>query len=174
MPLQSIACHLYEPDGASLSTATCLFDDTPAPLDAPPQSLPPVTVLTALDRPGRVVERCLLGPVGTVWLHLRDETGTLLPAEVEQVFFDPAAGRCCAVRLTHAPLPETSAVPETGPPSALTNQWRRFITATEARYAAVLAAQGVPCLHHTPAELETVARLVAATGLTPPHSAHDG
>src|SRR5215211_8763599 len=150
MSPRAIACHLYEPDGAPLSAATCLLDDAPAPA-APPAAASPTVVLTALDRPGRVVERCLVGPARAVWLHLRD--GTLLPGRLERVFYEPARGRSCAVRLLW-PAPPGAEAP--------TARWRGFIRAAEARHAADAARRGESFGLHTPAELEAVARQAAA------------
>jgi hypothetical protein len=60
-------------------------------------------VVTVLDRPGRLVQRCVLGNLRRVWVHLRD--GSLLVAEVERVSLAPTQGRTCALRL--APLVPT-------------------------------------------------------------------
>ena len=107
MPLPSIVCYLYEPDGTLISAATQLFepDHAEPTTNIPAEPAPPQVVATGLDHAGRLVNRCLLGPTRTLWLQLRD--GALLPAQVERVFFDPdpTHGRSCVLRLTSTDLP---------------------------------------------------------------------
>jgi hypothetical protein len=57
-----------------------------------------VVLIGALNRPGLVVQRCLLGGVRRV--HIRFDDGRSLPATVEQVFLHPAFGRVCQARLS--------------------------------------------------------------------------
>ena len=105
MSTESVACFLYEPDGTPLAQGTCDWNVVDTLRDG---------LAIVLDQPGRVIQRCLLGDVRRVWVHLRD--GALLPTRVERIFFDPKRGRVCALRVesraadarstTHsAPLP---------------------------------------------------------------------
>ena len=87
MSTQTIACFLYEPDGTPLAPGVCHREVADDLRDA---------LAIVLDRPGRVIQRCLLGDVRRVWVHLRD--GALLPTQVERIFFDPTRGRVCALR----------------------------------------------------------------------------
>ena len=95
MITQRVACHVYEPDGTLLTAGSCY------PGDAVDNE--PVLILTPTLR-GRVVHRCLLGTVRTVWVHLAD--GTLLPARVKRVYFDENQGRICVLAIGHAPRTE--------------------------------------------------------------------
>ena len=51
--------------------------------------------VTALDRPGAVVQRCVLGALTTVVLQLAD--GEQLTARIERVDFDNREGRTCVL-----------------------------------------------------------------------------
>ena len=51
--------------------------------------------VTALDRPGAVVQRCVLGALTTVGLQLAG--GEPLTARIERVDFDRDAGRTCVL-----------------------------------------------------------------------------
>ena len=82
-------CRIDEPDGTPLASGTAELEPSTA-----------TARIVALDRPGQLVQRCLLGGLRRVRLHLGD--GACAPAEIERVFFDPAAGRCCTVRLGEA------------------------------------------------------------------------
>jgi hypothetical protein len=93
MIADAVACYLYEPDGTLVVSG----------LFSAPSGRAGEALLTMLDRPGRLVQRCLLGPVRSVWLHLAD--GTLLGAHVERVFFDPTAGRSAHLRLVSVAAP---------------------------------------------------------------------
>jgi hypothetical protein len=87
-----ITAGLLRPDGAHIATA----------------------LVTALDQPHMVLERCLFGGVRDVQVQI-DDDGTI-PAAVDRVFLHPQFGRVCALRLTDlpavrvAPLVEVTAV----------------------------------------------------------------
>lgn len=87
--IETVACWLYEPDGALLSAGLVQRWD--------PGAACRVRVV-GLDWPGQVIQRCLVGDVREVCLEL--EWGTRLPARVEEVRFDPALGRTCELHLT--------------------------------------------------------------------------
>jgi hypothetical protein len=53
--------------------------------------------VTALDRPGAFVQRCVLGSRSTLVLELAD--GDRTAAAVESTAFDPAVGRSCLLTL---------------------------------------------------------------------------
>ncbi len=91
MSEQTMACYLYERDGTLLAVGNCRLACAPHAHG---------TLTTVLDRPGRVIQRCLLGEVHEAWLQLRD--GALLPVHVERVFFDPECGRTCVLRVEDA------------------------------------------------------------------------
>ena len=91
MPARDITCYLFEPDGTLLTVGTARLRAALGAGEA---------LVTALDQPGRLVQRCLLGNLQHVWVQLKD--GALLPARVERVFFDPAAGRSCALHIAAA------------------------------------------------------------------------
>jgi len=86
---EPLLCSLAEPDGTILATARCSFR---------PQRRPREAIVTIVDRPGRVVSRCLLGHVRALVLQL--PTGEVLHADLLQVSFDPRQGRTLLVRLT--------------------------------------------------------------------------
>ena len=54
------------------------------------------TLELTLSRPGRLLQRCLVGGGRDVWLQ--SPGGELFPARVERLFFDPQAGRICLLR----------------------------------------------------------------------------
>ena len=88
MAARAMTCMLYEPDGAALTSGTCTVGDA-----RPPSELR----IRDLGAPGRLVQRCLAGPVRRVWLHLHD--GRLARAEIARVSFDSAHGRSCVLRM---------------------------------------------------------------------------
>ncbi len=88
---RTVACDLYEPDGTPLSAGTARLRPALAAWEA---------VVTALDRPGQVVQRCLLG--GVQELHVRLDGAAPLTARVERVSYDPTLGRTCTLRLEPA------------------------------------------------------------------------
>jgi hypothetical protein len=83
---QSIACRLEEPDGTPLAAGLARMQE--ASREA---------LITALDLPGRVVQRCLLGGLHDVRLRLGDAAP--VAAHLERIGFDPALGRTCTLRL---------------------------------------------------------------------------
>jgi hypothetical protein len=92
-----MSCALYEPDGKLLTSGTCSLDDAVEAHELR---------IRDLGAPGRLIQRCLTGPVHRVWLHLRD--GRLASAEVARLPFDPVTGRSCVLRVagpavTHEP-----------------------------------------------------------------------
>jgi len=84
-------CQLLEPDGQPLSAGRC---------DRTQLRTTGVTPVLSLDQPGRVVKRCLLDGLRHVVLAVGSER---LPAVVEQVTFDGAAGHSCRLRLEGVP-----------------------------------------------------------------------
>lgn len=86
MTAQPLVCHLEELDGTPLAAGLARMDD------ATPQA-----TVTALDRPGRVVQRCLLGGLRDLRLRLGDAAP--VPVRIERITFDPALGRTCTLRL---------------------------------------------------------------------------
>ncbi len=89
----SDVCYLYESSGKLLTTGIWLFDAG---------SRMHEVLVTELDHPGLLVQRCLLRESGRVWLQLRD--GALLPARIERIFFDRQHGRTCRLHLEDAAL----------------------------------------------------------------------
>ena len=98
MATHVVTCVLYEPDGAALTSGSCVLDDS-----APAREL----YIQDLGAPGRLVQRCLAGPVRRVWLHLRD--GRLASAEVARLSFDPTHGRSCVLRMCDGGLTRKAA-----------------------------------------------------------------
>ncbi|MGD9889845.1 MAG: hypothetical protein AB7R89_01900 [Dehalococcoidia bacterium] len=89
MALQSHICQLYEPDGRPLATGTCPFASAPAAGTR--------VIVSMKDRPGHVIQRCLLGRLCDV--RVQFEGGTPVPAQIERAFFDPKLGRACVLRV---------------------------------------------------------------------------
>lgn len=81
-------CHLLEPDGRRLASASCRLSRADNGWTA---------LLTDFDAPGQIVRRCLLDQIHEVWLCAG--TGVACPGRVEQVYFDPSTGRACRLRL---------------------------------------------------------------------------
>jgi hypothetical protein len=86
-------CRLTTADGTLLSTGQAVVDD---------QGGGDSLVIVALDTPGTVIERCLVGPVREVQVTLDDGPPHL--ARVERVFVHSRFGRACALRLL-TPVP---------------------------------------------------------------------
>jgi hypothetical protein len=87
-------CFLYEPSGHLLGAGYCA--GTIAEPDAG------TVLMVVLDQPGRLVARSLVGPVRDIRLHHSD--GTLVPARIARLYFDPRRGRICEL-LLDSPLP---------------------------------------------------------------------
>jgi len=91
---QTPHCRLLEPDGTLLTSATCRIVAVGSIRKA---------VVRALDRPGRVVKRCVLEHLREIRIQLKD--GVSLHGHVESVYYDPGQGRVCTVRLdSRAPV----------------------------------------------------------------------
>ncbi len=88
MNSQRNRCHLLEPDGTRLASATCRLSRMDGGWTA---------LLTGFDAPGQIVRRCLLDGIRDVWIYA--EGGVACPGRVERVYFDPSAGRSCRLRL---------------------------------------------------------------------------
>ena len=93
MMADACRCELYEPDGTPLGVGTCQTPTTTA-------YGADVDLLMIIEQGGRVVERCLFGPVRDV--RLRMEGRGVRRAQVARVFFDPKLGRVCALHLESA------------------------------------------------------------------------
>ena len=87
--IENVSCWLYEPDGAILTAGIVRAWDP---------TIPCQVLVVALDWPGQIILRCLVGDVRDVTLEL--EWGTCLPARVEQLRFDRTHGRTCELHLT--------------------------------------------------------------------------
>jgi hypothetical protein len=85
---QTVACQLYDANGMLLAAGTAQVRRVAAALEA---------VVTALDQPGHLVARCLIG--GARDLRLALEGGTPLAARVERIYFDARMGRTCTLRV---------------------------------------------------------------------------
>jgi hypothetical protein len=83
---QTVACCLYEPDGALLAAGVVQM-----------HTAAQEAVVTGLDRPGQIVQRCLLG--GLRELRLRLEGSPPITVRIERVTFDPKLGRVCTLRM---------------------------------------------------------------------------
>ena len=94
MTPSAIACWLSEPDGTLLCRGIAHLPTTPQTKEVR---------VTAVDRPGRLVHRCLLGPIQRIVLSLAD--GRCLPARVERLFFDPRLGRTCVLQVSAPSIP---------------------------------------------------------------------
>lgn len=86
MTAQPVAWSLYEPDGTLLARG--LGHELP-------EHGASAAVLTVIEQPGRLVQRCLLGDLRRVWVHAPGQAPR--PAQVERVHFDPRHGRICAL-----------------------------------------------------------------------------
>jgi hypothetical protein len=91
MILDVTACRLYEPDGTLLAAGSCQLTTGADHTD----------VRAVLDEPGRVLQRCLLGPVKQVRVRLA--TGRQLTTQVARVYFDARQGRTCLLRVVDQP-----------------------------------------------------------------------
>ena len=85
MSTQSIACRLEEPDGTLLAAGLMRLATAGE------------AEVTGLDRPGRVVQRCLLGGLRDILLRLGDSAP--VTARMERIAFDARQGRVCTLRL---------------------------------------------------------------------------
>ena len=81
-------CRLLEPCGRLLSRGRCATIETADGISR--------VVITDLEHPGQLVQRCLTGSVRTVWVHLEDSRRFL--AHIEDVTYDPKTGRRCLLR----------------------------------------------------------------------------
>lgn len=86
--VHSSGCYLYEPDGTPLSRGVAQIRSDTETTEA---------VVTALDNPGRVVQRLMLGSLHDLKVMLDDDA--MHAARVKNVFFDPKAGRTCTLRI---------------------------------------------------------------------------
>ncbi|MGD9892618.1 MAG: hypothetical protein AB7R89_27790 [Dehalococcoidia bacterium] len=91
MIAQQLDCQLYESSGTFLANGTC---ELSGPL------APGTSVVMAVQVPGRVISRSLLGPVRRV--RIKVGGGSPLPAHVERIFFDPKRGRALQLRVDSA------------------------------------------------------------------------
>lgn len=87
--VENVSCWLYEPDGALLTAGLVRAWDATVPCRV---------LVVALDWPGQIVLRCLVGDVREVTLEL--SWGTCLPARVVHVRIDRTLGRTCELHLT--------------------------------------------------------------------------
>lgn len=85
----STDCRLSEPDGTLVSHGRVQRSLSGALNDV---------IISGIDNPGRLINRCLIGPVRQVLLHLGD--GPAHQALVHRVRFDPKLGRVCVLHLT--------------------------------------------------------------------------
>jgi hypothetical protein len=81
-------CEVHERGGPLLSAGWCRGADGRAP---------GFVLVTDLEFPGRVVQRCLIGGIRMVELRLTD--GTIQSAEVVEIAFDHAQGRTFLLRI---------------------------------------------------------------------------
>jgi hypothetical protein len=96
MAAEPRAWYLFDPEGHLLAHGRPRCDERVA-----------ADLLTlTLSRPGRLLQRCLLGGSRDLWLQ--PPSGDLLPVHVERLFFDPRAGRICVLRLKASSLPARS------------------------------------------------------------------
>lgn len=87
-PAPVTECRLCEPDGTLVSRGRVQRLLAGAGNDV---------VITGIDNPGRLISRCLTGPVRQVILQLGN--GPLRRAVIQSVRFDPKLGRICVLRL---------------------------------------------------------------------------
>ncbi len=81
-------CRLFETDGTPLTQGQVQVHDR----------LGAEAIVTQLDNPGRVVQRCLIAGVRQIVVRINDTA--LIPARIERVSFDAKQGRTCVLRLT--------------------------------------------------------------------------
>jgi hypothetical protein len=86
-----VSCSLYEPDGTLLTAGMARVQPAGTEIEA---------VIVALDRPGRLVQLCLLGSLRE--LRLKLGMAAPVPARVERIAFDPQLGRTCTVHMDAA------------------------------------------------------------------------
>ncbi len=82
-----IPCTVYERNGTPLTDGRCISADPIAR----------EVVVTALDQPGRVVARCILGNVQEVELQVAGAPRR--SASITRLYMDPQLGRSCVLRL---------------------------------------------------------------------------
>jgi hypothetical protein len=87
MESRSVACYVYDQKGNPVTAASFELHEAERGAEA---------VLSRMDQPGRLVQRCIVGGVRELWLHLRD--GRLLPVSLESTYFQPDIGRVCVMR----------------------------------------------------------------------------
>ena len=87
--IENVRCWLCEPDGVILTAGLIRAWDAAVPCRV---------LIVALEWPGQILRRCLVGDVRDVTLEL--EWGTYLPARVEALPFDRTLGRTCELHLT--------------------------------------------------------------------------
>lgn len=83
-----IPCTVYERDGTPLTDGRCVSADPAAG----------EVVVAALEQPGRVVARCILGGVQEVELHVAGAPRR--SASIARLYMDPQLGRSCVLRLS--------------------------------------------------------------------------
>lgn len=83
----NVPCELFEMNGNRLATGLANFLTGAGAWEA---------VITRFDEPGRLVQRCLLGPVRDLRVIIAGREP--IEAKVERVFYDPKLGRACALR----------------------------------------------------------------------------
>jgi hypothetical protein len=81
-------CHLAELDGTPLASGA---------LHQRCQELGERWVVVRLHRPGRMIERCLVGNLRQVLLSM--DGGPPCRTELDRLSFDPRLGRVCVLRL---------------------------------------------------------------------------
>ena len=88
MDLRTVACRIYEPDGALLASGSCRLKGAPGPAAA---------VWIAEDDAERIVHRYIFGAVRDV--HIEFDRGPRLPARLERLQLTPPAGTRCDLRV---------------------------------------------------------------------------
>lgn len=81
-------CSMTEPDGTPLAGGVLHYR-----YREPAQEW----VTVRLERPGQILQRCLLGDLRVVLLRI--DSGAERLAEVDRLVFDPNLGRVCVLRL---------------------------------------------------------------------------
>jgi hypothetical protein len=91
-------CLLTEPDGTRLGEGTLhtWFEDAGQ-----------TCAVVRLDRPGRLIERCLGGELRRLFLSIAGAAPCWV--EIDRLTFDPQLGRVCVLRLSDGAIAERSA-----------------------------------------------------------------
>jgi hypothetical protein len=89
MTNQPHPCRLVDAQGTVVTAAQCHITPAAHAWEA---------LVSSFDRPGQVVERCLLGYLRDIWVEFED--GVALPGRIERVYYDPKHGRVCRIRLS--------------------------------------------------------------------------